>query len=269
MGKDRVLIVGETEEEAVALRRRLFEAAKQAAPSEGAPALLTIATKYFTVRVEVCTVARVGVADAERTGVDALVLSDLAGGPEALEPLLAAFAEPPGVVLVCCACEARGIDGAAEEALRVWCLDHEAEFVDMGLPTVSEREKEGIDRVFEALASHPWQSPGEVAASAKPAPAAAAPPAGDTKTLDELCEALASGGGGEDDELESEDFFRLMENLARMRDNAQKLPDDQRRLYAERVAMAFARQLAFDDDEDEDEDYEDEKEGEKVDEAKR
>ena len=279
MGKDRVLIVGETKEAAEELRRRLFEAAKQAVPAADAPALLTIATKYFTVRVEVCAAARAAVADAERAGVDALVLSDPACSPDGLDPLLAAFAEPPGVVLLCCERAARGLDDAAEEALRVWCLDHEAEFVDMGLPTVSEREKEGIDRVFEALASHPWQAPGEVDAPAAAAAEAVAPhpqqqpqqqqqgrsrgaleDAGDTRTLDELCETLAEGCGGagrvEDDELESEDFFRLMESLARMRDTAQKLPDAQRRLYAEKVAMAFARQLAFDDDEEEEEEEE-------------
>lgn len=272
MGKDRVLIVGETKEAAVDVRRRLFEAAGQTVPPGDAPARLTIATKYFTVRVEVCAAARAAVAAAERAGVDALVLSDPACAPAGLDPLLAAFDEPPGVVLVCCACAARGLDDAAVEALRVWCLDHEAELVDMGLPTLSEREKEGIDRVFEALASHPWQSPDEVSAAAAATAAtavkekvevevpartracgAALGDADDTRSLDELCETLAGGTGlGEDDELESEDFFRLMESLAKMRDTAQKLPDAQRRLYAERVAMAFARQLAFDDEEEED-----------------
>jgi len=306
MVKDRVLIVSETQEGAEKLRTRLFEAAKQVIPSEGG-AVLTIKTKYFTVNVEVIVCARTGLNDtAERERIDALILDDLECANSELETMLQLFETQPGVTLLCCQREARKIDEKTEEALRMWCIDHDTEFIDMGLQTVSEREKEGIDRVFEALSSYPWQmdmnedcinvNPGLAGmgfddnTSSDTVPSLDSVPmtipssaekttekvvkkdkeeekkkteekevedddAVEEATIEKFCEDLL-GGNKEDDELESDDFLQLMEKLSMMRNAAQKMPDAQRRQYAEQVAMAFARQLAFEDEEDEDDEEE-------------
>ena len=306
MGKDRVLIVAETQESAETLRKRLFEAAKQAIPTEGG-AMLTIKTKYFTVTVEVIVCARSAVGElAERERVDALVMSDLECPNSELETMLNLFDTQPGVSLLCCEREARKIDDATEDALRTWCIDHDTEFIDMGLRTTSERDKEGIDRVYEAMLSYPWQvdmdsdslsagmaarfagmsigggipdgvpsldTVSMAAAAAEEAPAEKKTEESNTEekteekvkvpededdealedaTLEKFCEELASGSK-EDDELESDDFLQLMEKLSMIRSAAQRMPDAQRRQYAEQVAMAFARQMAFEDDEDEEE----------------
>ena len=300
MAKDKVLVVGETLEAAQLLRKRLFEAAKQPLTGEKeGEAQLVIKTKYFTVTVGVLACARAAVGEcAERERVDGLVMSDLECPTSDMETLLGLFEVQPGVTLFCCEREARGIDDGTEDKLRMWSIDHDTEFVDMGLRTVSEREKEGIDRVFEALASYPWQTgfgdgaegledglpsldagPMSAAAASGTIPVTAKPdtskkPAStdaDEKTskktteeeedgdddeaiqdatIQQFCDDLASGErDDEEDDVEKDGFLQLMEKLSMMRNAAQRMPDEQRKQYAEQVAMAFARQLAFDDDE--------------------
>ena len=267
--KDRVLVVAETLEAARLLRQRLYDAAKQPLPTDGPVPPLAIATKYFNAAVEVSIAERAALAALDGLErVDALVLCDPECPCSELDAVVGTLGDVPGVSMLCCEREARGLSESAEDELRAWCVDHETEFVDMGLQSTSERDKEGIDRVFEALCSHPWQcgSRPDPAAAAAEAAAKAAPRKEDDEDdepIDRFCAALEEakkrgegvedGAGGEEDDDVDEDvddeLFRLMSQLTMMRDKAQKMPEAQRKEYAAQVAMAYARLLAPDEDE--------------------
>jgi len=144
---------------------------------------------------------------------------------------------------------------ASRTEVMAWCLDHHFELVECDEgeeeEEVEEGEDEGIDeklgraRVVEALKAHTWSN----------------------------LQLLESGGGGtlqedssdEEGEVsdqvrslmtavdtgEEEDFGALFSQLASMREQSSNLQQQDRKAYAEQVAMAFYKAIgeASDDDE--------------------
>lgn len=176
----------------------------------------------------------------------------------------------------------------SDQELAVWCLNYSFELIDMICEEEDEdedeeddfREKTGIERVVEALQCARWPnmkmkehqshrasniSNGNQGANALPdnedssqksskngasesegslgatgeKPAAFPLPTDDL----ELLNSLASDG------TENESFEELFQKLAAMKERASSLPANERKEYAEKVAMAFWRAMGGSEDE--------------------
>ena len=66
----------------------------------------------------------------------------------------------------------------------------------------------------------------------------------------ELIENIGEADSGATTEKDVEDFEKLFANLVNFKDTASGLPDEERRKFAEKVALSFYSALGDDDDSD-------------------
>jgi hypothetical protein len=179
--RNGVLIAGDSEA-ARAMAQRIVEVGQAAAVATSPDAAgasgawaWTITTKYFTadvvVRAAGARVPAEAMPAARATDTDALILLELTRAELALwRDALAELPRRPGVVLVA-AHDGGAPSEAATTAAREWALDNGAEFVDLAAQSVG-REKEGVDRIVEALQTNEWEN---MARKQQPTPQPQAP----------------------------------------------------------------------------------------------
>eukprot|EP00727_Mastigamoeba_balamuthi_P002591 m51a1_g12329 hypothetical protein (311) ;mRNA; r:462405-463486 len=119
-----------------------------------------------------------------------------------------------------------------DERVREWAFDVGAELIDPNATTSDARDKEGLDRVLEALQANMWEG----AIKAEPKASAGNPEA--ATAADALSREFFEEDGFWTGSASLEDAVGRLRSL---RDTARTLPDDQRRDLALRVALSLAR----------------------------
>lgn len=282
------------------LRERL-----QGRAHEEAAFVADLDTKYYTAGLA-CHHAHVVLHDpaalAAVQHADALVLcfdptqesevATLASATSALEQLMERL--QPALAL-CVAhseqwTEANAATWAGSGARRMQlerCIELGLELVDSS--AVSQvtgdlgPEKEGLDRIVEALHSTLWPrhtrkgpaaaapgralpavpppavaaAPAPAPAAAEKAPAAAQPPAEAPKAsapLNKISTADLAKSAEEDDDADPDsEMLKMMQEFAQLRNRARALPDEERRALAAETALRFARMLQLEDGDEDDE----------------
>ncbi|KAI8923162.1 hypothetical protein BC831DRAFT_472454 [Entophlyctis helioformis] len=128
------------------------------------------------------------------------------------------------------------------------------------------QELVGVDRILEAFTNHVWET-----LQRKTGPSQAARPAhdfggyslGDVEDMGKALFGALDGddGAGDSDgdrgiEGESDAFENTLRMLQHMRAQGQTMSDEERRIMAEKVALAFHLQLVGDDEDDDDDEVE-------------
>jgi len=149
------------------------------------------------------------------------------------------------------------VSAEMEQVLLTWCMEHYFELVQIPdsnkiVTNHSEdednetlfNEKYGYDRVLQALECHMW--PYRVNKEDKP------------EKEEEFSEFVSNSAHTSsalnelEDMMNDEDgdsFEEMFANMARMKEVAGQLPDEERKKFAEKVAMSFWRSLGGDESE--------------------
>jgi len=166
----------------------------------------------------------------------------------------------PAVKLLLINCE----ESQFESEFLEWCMEHEFEFIKYIVSDNSESEDtlmgqcEGMGRVRAALECHMWpyrtmnksSAPADINHSndgnhsnhSNGTPDEFGEYVSGTNTLADF-QSLMEG-----EELEG-DFENMFSNMMKMKEVAGQLPDTERKMFAEQVAMSFWRALGGSDDE--------------------
>jgi len=237
---------------------------KQKIASTRDPVTWSIATKYYNAQVDLhqLTVNNILSKDEQiRQVIDnceaVIFYLGLATNLEDVEACWGEIhsAEPAVCLMV--------VDEAKEERrtrLLDWCLTNQFELVECDEDVEEEEDEEeaikectGKERVGEALEAHTWSnltlveegeagSEGEEEKKDSPEKAGGLEP-----NLDVEIDALLEGKNGEIGE--DANFEDLFAQFASIRDRSANLNPDERKAYAERVAIAFWKSMGGSDDE--------------------
>jgi len=171
--------------------------------------------------------------------------------------------------------------GISRQSSQEWCLRHGFELVELSPEQLSDTEDDfpettGVARIIQALHAHMWPN-----MSLKDKAFKSRAPTGDSKILDQAMAAMSMTSEPEqasgskvtgasskeeiidslmesdlrlyeilgDDDGENLPFECMFEKLRRMKELAKDMPVDQRKIYAEKVAVAFWKALGGDEEE--------------------
>jgi len=200
------------------------------------PLTWDIDNKYFTANISVCCCSHKlsgTIKFDEFNGLEAvLIIADLNDADILLKvknilPLI----EDIGAE-VCLLYSLEDINNVdSKNDISAFCIDNHFELIENNDSSDDEsvlEEKFGVDRVIEALNSHVWNS--HVMKS------------GQSYIADILPQSM-----NEDDELRDGSFQELFGKFLLMKETAKSLGDEERKVYAEKVSLAFMDALGLDE----------------------
>ncbi len=234
--------------------------------------VLKIDNKYYTADVSVFSVSHMGKEFEDMLGdAEALVISFEMKNESTISEIKAfgnRIKDLDIEIKILLSTETEicsGLDERRKDILE-WCIDNSFELVDSYQTDDNEEypEKFGFERVKEALHTHMWPNMieksktsngarteeincanGETSCNGNHEHQEAADPIQQRNNSN--CEAIDSLVDGT--ESEGESFEEMFAKLHEMKLHASSLPDDQRREYAEKMAIAFWKAMGQDDDE--------------------
>jgi len=233
--------------------------------STESPIVWSVATKYYNAKVDLHLVPVQKVVDGKDEQVKEVIDNCEAvifylGLKTNLDEAAAAWVEiqksaEPGVCLMV-------VDSAVEPSrtkLLGWCLENQFELVECDEDVEEEEEEDAIkectgkERVGEALEAHTWSNlelveenegagGGMEEKQDAPEKRVALEP-----NIDAEIDALLDGNNGENGE--DANFEDLFAQFASIRDKSSNLNPEERKAYAEKVAIAFWKSMGGSDDE--------------------
>jgi len=147
------------------------------------------------------------------------------------------------------------VEAGGQEARRTeildWCLTHQFELVEFedGEEGDSEDEfdeREGRERIVSALKAHTWSNLELVEGSSGPH----MPPG--QESLNQDTRSNLDLNDSDDDGGEDMNFEDIFSQLSKMKEISKNLPEDERKVYAEKMALAFYKSIGGGSDEDDD-----------------
>lgn len=212
--------------------------------------VITFDNKYFTVSVEMCFETELPVEEILDT-VEAFlfVVDEPKDSVKSVLNCINVFEDflndaNPEIKLLLLNSE----QSEYETEFLEWCIDHEFEFVKLKSSDSGESdesnglmgESEGFARILGALECHMW--PYRIMKDDKPEKQA-------SETYNVVDTALTDlESMMEGDEIGG-DFEGMFANMNKIKEVAGQLPDEERKKFAENVALSFWRAMGGDDDE--------------------
>ncbi|CAN8005641.1 unnamed protein product [Ixodes hexagonus] len=217
----------------------------------------SIETKYYTATIYLhSTSTSVSSYEDSAENIHGLIVLFNPGQKASLE-LAAKWIEKCScevVLLVCGRCPADAeAEGMSRQQVLEWCIDRGCELIETR-PNEEDDEEDatGVKRIVEALHAHPWpnlQMKGESDARATqivltvilPLSATDSRRPGAQRELELFSEAMADG-----DDMSFEELFAKFQD---MKVEADKLSGEDRKKFAEKVAVQFWRAFGGEEDE--------------------
>uniref|UniRef100_A0A1B6CQ08 Alpha-and gamma-adaptin-binding protein p34 n=1 Tax=Clastoptera arizonana TaxID=38151 RepID=A0A1B6CQ08_9HEMI len=234
--------------------------------------LWKINTKYYETNVNLCAVANKGLVTQNlASGVQAVIIyfdSNKAEGLKTVDSWLPFIKEYRAdiCILLCTRCEENPVIGVSKLKAQEWCVKEGFELVELE-PEVDEEweteqdfvETTGIKRVVQALHAHVWPN---LTLKERSEPTTFNNLLhGDSLnqemadlTINDLCSDMMDGNI--EDRIEEliqsgsqGDFTNLFSQLRTLKERVSTLPNDQRKVCAEQVVLAFWKAIGGDDEE--------------------
>lgn len=212
----------------------------------------SIETKYYTATIHIHTTsASVSAYEDATDNIHGLILLFSPNQKASLD-LAAKWIEKCNcevVLVVCKRCPANADpEGVSRQQVLEWCLERACELIETE-PNEEDDEEDatGVKRIVEALHAHPWpnlcmKDSSRPSGTTDRAPDLAAGDAGQAcRDLELFSEAMADG--------EDISFEELFAKFKDMKVEADKLSGEDRKKFAEKVAVQFWRAFGGEEDE--------------------